>query len=131
MHFLTALVMILLPISSFIRPMTFLLTSMGTVAVVACVKLSLNIASDVFIEIISLDVINQGVGVHVTQLKIHMILWLHVVIMELIHDDLTQIKDGLPEIDKFVHMNQVFQISQPIRFLLKTIPNLKLASSPC
>ena len=85
--------------------MTFLLTSMGTVAVVACVKLSLNIASDVFIEIISLDVINQGVGVHVTQLKIHMILWLHVVIMELIHDDLTQIKDGLPEIDKFVHMN--------------------------
>ena len=67
------------------------------------VKPSLDIIGDVFIEIVSLDVINQEVSVHVTQLKIHAILWLHVVIMELIHDDLTQIKDDLPEVDGFVH----------------------------
>ena len=74
-----------------------------TAAVAAHVKPSLNIAGDVFIETISLDVVNQGVGVHVTQPKILIILQLHVVVMELVHDDLTQIKDGLPEVDGFVY----------------------------
>ena len=73
------------------------------VAVAIHVKPGLNVASDVLVEILSLDVVNQEVGVHVTKLKIHAILQLHVVIMELIHDDLTQIEDGLPEVDGFVH----------------------------
>ena len=76
-----------------------------TVAVATCVEHCLDITSDVFIEIIRLDVMNQGVGVHVTQLKIHTMLWLYVVIMEFVHDDLTQIKDGLPEVDGFVDYN--------------------------
>ena len=59
--------------------------------IVLCVKPSLNITGDVFTEIISLDVVNQGVGVHVTQPKTRAILQLHVVIMELVHDDVTQI----------------------------------------
>ena len=73
--------------------------------IAACVEPSLDIASNVFLEIVSLDVINQGVGVHVTQLKIRAVRWLHVIVMELIHDDLTKIKDGLPEVDGFVHYN--------------------------
>ena len=74
-----------------------------TVAVATCVEPGLDIASNVFIEIMSLDVVNQGVGVHLTLSKIRAILWLQVVIMEFVHDDLTQIEDGLPEVDGFVH----------------------------
>ena len=86
----------------------FLVNSHGertspTVAVATHVEPSLDITSDVFVEIVSLDVVNQGVSVHVTQLKILTILWLHVVVVELVHDNLTQVKDGLPEIDGFVH----------------------------
>ena len=76
-----------------------------TVAVAVHVKPSHGIAGDVFIEIVSLDVVNQGVIVHVTQPKIRTILRLHVVIMECVHYDLTQIKDGLPEVDGFVHFD--------------------------
>ena len=46
-----------------------------TVAIAAHVKPSLNVASDVFVEIVSLHVVNQGVSVHVAELKIHTILW--------------------------------------------------------
>ena len=37
-----------------------------TGAVAACIEPSLNVADNVFIEIVSLDVINQGVSVNVT-----------------------------------------------------------------
>ena len=67
------------------------------VAVATCVKPSLNIAGNVFVEIINLDVVNQGVGVHVTQPKICTIFWLHVVTVKLVHHDLTRIKNGLPK----------------------------------
>ena len=36
-------------------------------------------------------------------MKICAILWLHVVVMEFVHDDLTQ--DGLPKVDRFGHCN--------------------------
>ena len=74
-------------------------------AVAACVKPGLNVNGYVFIEIVSLGVINQVVSVHVTQLKICTILGLHVVITELVHDDFTHIEDGLPKVDGFVHYN--------------------------
>ena len=76
-----------------------------TVAVATQVELSLNVTGNVFVEIISLGVINRGVGVHVTQLKFFTIPQLLVVVMELIHDNLTQIEDGLPKVDGFVHYN--------------------------
>ena len=74
-----------------------------TAAVTTHVEPSLDIASDVFVEIVSLDDISQGVSVHVTQPKNHAILRLHVVVVELVHDDLTQIEDGLPKVNGFVH----------------------------
>ena len=73
--------------------------------VVTHVKPSLNIAGNVFIDIISFNVVNEGGGVQVTQPKVLAIPGLHVVIMEFISYDLTQIKDGLPEVDEFVHYN--------------------------
>ena len=51
------------------------------------------------------DALNKGVGVHVTQLKVLTILGLHVVVMEVIHDDLTQMEDDLSKIDRFAHYN--------------------------
>ena len=71
------------------------------VAIAAHAEPSLNVTSDGFVEIVSLDVENERVSVHVTQPKICTILWLHVVVMELIHDSLTQIEDGLPEVDDY------------------------------
>ena len=65
----------------------------------------MGIAGDVFVEIISLDVANQGGSVHVTQLKIGAILLPHVVVMEFVHDDLTEIGDSFPKVDGFVHYN--------------------------
>ena len=76
-----------------------------TGAVATSAEPSLDITGDVFIKIVSLDDVNQGVSVHVTQPKIRAILLLHVVIMKLLNDDLTHIKDGLPEVDGFVHHN--------------------------
>ena len=74
-----------------------------TAAVATCVEPSLNVISDVFIEIIHFDIINEGVSVYVTQSKFLTIRGLHVVVMGFIHDDLTQIEDGLPEVNGFVH----------------------------
>ena len=62
-----------------------------TAAAATHVEPSLNVTSDVFVEIIRLDVLNQGICGHVTQPKIRTILQLHVVIMGFIHDSLTQI----------------------------------------
>ena len=62
-----------------------------------------NVTSNVLLEIISLDVVNKGVSVHITQPKALTILGNHVVIMKLIHDDLTQMEDDVPEKDGFVH----------------------------
>ena len=76
-------------------------------ALATCVEPSLNVIGNVFIEIIGLDVVNEGVSVHITQLKIlamgTSIHWLHVVVMVFVHNDLTKIEDCLPEIDGFVH----------------------------
>ena len=72
--------------------------------VATSVKPSLNIAGNGFVEMTGLDVINEGVGIHVAQPKVLTILGLHVlVIMKFVHDDLIQIKDGLPEVDRFAH----------------------------
>ena len=71
--------------------------------VATCVESGGNIAGNVFLEIICCDAINERVSVHVTQLKVCAILGLYVVIIKLIHNDLTQIEDGLLEIDRFVH----------------------------
>ena len=88
-----------------------------TAAVATCVERSLNNAGDVFVEIISLDVVNQGVGVHVTQPKVITVPGLHVAITKLIHDDLTQIEVGLPEIDGFVHDDLDFSHLAPHQVL--------------
>ena len=74
-------------------------------AVTTHVEPSLDIASNVFVEIISFNVVNKGVSVHVTQPKVLAILGLHIVIMEFVHDDLTEIEDGLPKEDGFFHYN--------------------------
>ena len=91
-----------------------------SVAIPTNVKSSLDITGNVFIKVISFNVVSEPVGVHVTQLKILAILQLHVVVMEFVHNDFTQIEDGLPKA-------LVFPTSHSIRFSLKTIPNLKFS----
>ena len=60
------------------------------------VEPSINIISNVLVEIISLEVINKGVSVHITQLEALAVLGDHVVMMEFVHDNLTKIEDDLP-----------------------------------
>ena len=98
-----------------------------TVVVAAHVKPSLNITGDVFTETVSLDVVNQGVSVHVTQSKIHAILRLHVAVMVFVQDDLTQMEVGFPRQMGLFIMTQTFPILYPIRFLLIMIPDLNFS----
>ena len=72
------------------------------VAVAACVEPSLNIVSNVLAKIVGLNAVNEGVCVHIAQLKILAILWEHVVVMKLVHDNLTKIENDLPQVDGFV-----------------------------
>ena len=123
----------ILPLSSsFIRPMTFFAYGKRTIgAVTTCVEPSLDIISNVFIEIISLDVVNEGVSVHITQLKIlamgTSILQLHVVMMDFVHNDLTKIEDGLPKVYEFVHYDSDLYHFAPCQVSLNYIPDLKFS----
>ena len=76
--------------------------------VAACVESSINIVGNVFIEIIGLNVINEEVSVHITQLKILGILGKHVVIMKFAHNNLTEINNRLAKVIGFVHENCSF-----------------------
>ena len=63
-----------------------------TISVVAtCVESSLNVIGDNFVEIVGLNLVNEGVGIHISQPKILAIHGEHVVVMEFEHDNLTQI----------------------------------------
>ena len=53
------------------------------------------------------------------------ILGQHVVIMKFVHDDLTQIKDGLSKIDMFIHYDSDLPHLASIRFSLNSIPDSK------
>ena len=64
-------------------------------AVSTCVKSSLDVFSNVFIEIVCYIVVNKGACVHMTQLEVLPILGEQVGVMEFVHNNLTQIGDGL------------------------------------
>ena len=72
-------------------------------AVAACIESRLNAISNVFIEILSLNLVNEGVTIHVTQPKIVAILGKHEVVMKFVCDNRTQIKDGWSQVNRFVH----------------------------
>ena len=51
--------------------------------------------------------------------KICAILQLHIDVVELIYDDLTQIKDGLPKVDGFVDDDSNFSHHAPYQFIME------------